>query len=228
MIGRLSGTLAYVGQDKIILDVNGVGYSVNVTQMQLQNLLGAVDRPLVLEIHHHIRENASELYGFTSRLEHDLFEFLLGAKGVGPKLALAILSHLGGENLLQAIRLEDQRSLTSVPGLGKKKAEYLLVELRDKCEKRFANHMKSTNRSAANRSESERAAPTNAGMVKDILLGLEGMGYKGAAVEAAVRSVVAAESETEAQANFSVLFKRALQAVTNSKSATPTATMMEV
>ena len=221
MIGRLSGTLVYLGTDKLILDVNSVGYVVNVTSACLHKLAIPMDKRLTLEIHHHVRENASELYGFKTRLEHDLFEFLIGAKGVGPKLALAILSHLSGESLLNAIRAQDYRSLTAVPGLGKKKDEYLVVELRDKCEKRFADVLNQSN-TVIGKASPTQAAPkvSDRSVFNDIVLGLEGMGFKGQDVDAIVRSVLA---DDNVSSEFSELFKRCLQRLSSAQN-NPTGT----
>ncbi len=218
MIGRLNGNLVHLGQDKLILDVNSVGYVVHVSSMTLQKLATKLNSPLTMEIYHHIRETASELYGFETRLEHDLFEFLIGAKGVGPKLALTILSHLSAENLLNAIRNQDYRSLTAVPGLGKKKAEYLVVELRDKCEKRFADVLHQSNSFTEARASkgSPAAMQPSSGVYKDILLGLEGMGFKGQHVEGIVRGIV--QDQAESNEDFSALFKRCLQSLSGSPS----------
>src|SRR3989344_5389622 len=139
MIAKLKGILDSIEKGAVVVDVNGVCYSVHVSELDLRKFPKIGD-PIVLETHTHVREDALELFGFLSRLDRELFSFLMEANGVGPKLALGVLSNLDGETLLRAIRTSDIRLLTAIPGIGKKKAERLVLELGDKAEKRFAEY----------------------------------------------------------------------------------------
>jgi Holliday junction DNA helicase RuvA len=125
------GILIEKGPDSVVLEAGGLGYAVQLTQPALQSLppLGAEVR---LFTHHHVREDAQVLYGFLSALERQIFLLLMTVKGVGPKVALAILSNLSGEALATALLKRDLATLSRVPGVGKKMAERLGVELSDK------------------------------------------------------------------------------------------------
>jgi holliday junction DNA helicase RuvA len=130
IIGSLRGTLADRGpRGDVLVEVGGVGYRVTVTAATAGSL-GAVGLPVHLLVHHLVREDAQALYGFASRGERDCFEALLGAHGVGPALALAILSVHGPTELLRVLAEEDLAALCLVPGVGRKTAQRLLVELK--------------------------------------------------------------------------------------------------
>lgn len=128
MIGSLRGIVLERTPGEVLLEVGGVGYRVTVTPSVLAGTeLGG---PLFLHVHTHVREDALVLYGFASRDERACFEGLLGAHGVGPALALAILSALSPAALQRALLADDVAALTTVPGVGKKTAARLLVELK--------------------------------------------------------------------------------------------------
>jgi Holliday junction DNA helicase RuvA len=131
MIALLRGTLAEKGANRLIVDVNGVGYEVLVP-LSTFYVLGEAGSPVVLRIHTHVREDVLALYGFVTRLEQDLFERLIAVNGVGPKLALAVLSGIEPVDLVRAIRLQDVARLTAIPGVGKKTAERIGLELKDR------------------------------------------------------------------------------------------------
>ena len=133
MIGRLRGTIVDRGMDKVVLDVGGVGYTIAVTPRTLVGL-PAVGEDAVLHTHLYVREDQLALYGFGNTDERDLFELLLGVSGVGPKVALAISATFTPNELRTAVSTNDQASLTSVPGIGKRSAEKLMVELRPKLD----------------------------------------------------------------------------------------------
>ena len=133
MIGSLRGTvLERSAEAEVLLEVHGVGYRVTVTPRTLATLDVGADA--FLHVHHHIREDAQTLYGFTSRDERVCFEALLGAHRVGPALALAILGTHGPGELRRVVADNDVAALTLVPGVGKRTAERLLVELRARLE----------------------------------------------------------------------------------------------
>jgi Holliday junction DNA helicase RuvA len=133
MIGRLRGTIVERNLDRVVLDVGGVGYSVAVTPRTLV-ALPAVGEEAVVHTHLYVREDQLAMYGFASVEERDLFELLIGVSGVGPKVALAISATFTPNELRTAVSTNDQASLTSVPGIGKRSAEKLMVELRPKMD----------------------------------------------------------------------------------------------
>jgi Holliday junction DNA helicase RuvA len=133
MIGRLTGTIVDKGFDRVILDVNGVGYDVAVTPRTLGDLPG-IGEEAVLHTYLYVREDQLSLYGFDTPADKDLFQMLLGVSGVGPKVALAILSTMTYEQLRMAVASDDVAALTEVPGIGKRSAQKLLLELAPKLD----------------------------------------------------------------------------------------------
>ena len=133
MIGQLRGILAGKRPNQVLVDVGGVGYLVQVP-LSTFAALGELHTEVTLLIHTHVREDALALYGFVSSREKHFFELLLSASGVGPSLALKILSGMSVEELVPAIRGNDLARLTSIPGVGRKTAERIVVELKDKLE----------------------------------------------------------------------------------------------
>ena len=131
MIGRLAGTLLEKNPPQILLDVQGVAYEVDVPMSTFYNLPATGERAVLLT-HFVVREDAQLLYGFGSERERSAFRRLLKVNGVGAKSALAILSGLSVDELAQAVALQETALLTRVPGVGKKTAERLLLELKDK------------------------------------------------------------------------------------------------
>jgi holliday junction DNA helicase RuvA len=171
MIGLLRGRLLEKRPNQVILDVSGVGYLVAVP-LSTFAALGEVHAEVTLLIHTHVREDALSLYGFLSQREKQLFELLLGASGVGPSLALKILSGMNVEELVPAIRTGDLARLTKIPGVGRKTAERMVVELKDKLE--------------AVAAEAEKPAASPAGVEADVKSALINLGYDERAAEAAV------------------------------------------
>lgn len=131
MIGRLTGILLEKQPPHILLDVNGVGYEVDAPMSTLYRL-PAVGEKTTLHTHLVVREDAQLLYGFAEKRDRELFRELIRLNGVGPKLALALMSGLEVDELIGAVHAEDTSALTRVPGVGKKTAERLLVELKGK------------------------------------------------------------------------------------------------
>ena len=130
MIARLRGRPAARTGDSIVLDVNGVGYLVAATARALRKADRAQE--VVLETHLHVREDALQLYGFADAEERELFEHLLSVSGVGPKVALAIVSGSAPGELRRAIALEDTARFQAIPGIGKKTAQRVVLELKEK------------------------------------------------------------------------------------------------
>ena len=134
MIAFLTGRLAFKAPTHLTLDVQGVGYEVHIplsTYYALPNL----DDVTALNIHTHLREDAIQLFGFLSQSEKESFLLLTSVSGIGPKLALSVLSSLSVTDLVQAIQSEDVEKLATVPGIGKKSAGRIALELKDKVDK---------------------------------------------------------------------------------------------
>ncbi len=133
MIARLSGTLVEKQPGLLIIDVAGVGYEVSVTLSTYRTAGRPGDR-VELHVHTHAREGALALYGFGSRLEKSLFARLIDVNGVGPRLAIAVLSGLGAAEVIDVVRQRDPPRMATVPGIGRKTAERIVLELADRLE----------------------------------------------------------------------------------------------
>ena len=131
MIALLRGSLVDKSASRLVVDVNGVGYEVLVPLSTFYGL-GDAGAAVTLRIHTHVREDVIALYGFGTRLEQDLFERLIAISGVGPKLALAVLSGIEPAELIRAIERGDVARLTGIPGVGKKTSERIVLELKDR------------------------------------------------------------------------------------------------
>src|SRR5262244_772639 len=172
MIGQLRGRLTDKRPNQVLVDVGGVGYLVQVP-LSTYAALGELHTEVTLLIHTHVREDALALYGFLSSREKHFFEMLLGASGVGPTLALKILSGMSVEDLVPAIRSGDVARLTKIPGVGRKTAERMVVELKDKLDAVVVAEDKTP-----------RASP--AGVEADVVSALTNLGYDGRTAESAV------------------------------------------
>lgn len=131
MIGSLRGTLRSKSPTEVTIDVNGVGYVVSVSLATSQRL-GSVNEPATLLTHLHVREDAMQLFGFADDEERRLFLLLVSISGIGPRTALGILSGTSPAEFTAAIARKDHSALTALPNIGKKTAERLILELRDK------------------------------------------------------------------------------------------------
>ena len=131
MIALLRGSLIEKHPSRVVVDVGGVGYDVQVPLSTFYEL-GEPGATVVLRIHTHVREDLIALYGFSTPLEQDLFERLIAISGIGPKLGLAVLSGIEPADLIRAIRSQDVARLTKIPGVGKKTAERIGLELKDR------------------------------------------------------------------------------------------------
>ena len=135
MIGYLKGTLLQRSPERVVLDVQGVGYRVSIPLSTFYEVEKIGDgQSLGLHIHTHVREDAIELFGFWTEREQLLFEKLIQVSGIGPKLARVILSGMPAEELLGALAAGDAARLATIPGIGKKTAERMLVDLKDKAQ----------------------------------------------------------------------------------------------
>lgn len=194
MIGQLRGRLADKRPNQLLVDVGGVGYLVAVP-LSTYAALAELHTEVTLLIHTHVREDALSLYGFLTSREKHFFELLLSASGVGPSLALKILSGMNVDELVPAIRAADVVRLTRIPGVGRKTAERIVVELKDKLEAVIV--------------ESKPAAASAAGVEADVVSALTNLGYEGRAAE----TVVAEAKKEVGAASFENLLKSALQAL---------------
>jgi holliday junction DNA helicase RuvA len=195
----LRGRLAEKRPNQVLVDVGGVGYLVQVP-LSTYAALGELHTEVTLLIHTHVREDALALYGFVSAREKHFFELLISASGVGPSLALKILSGMSVDELVPAIHNSDLGRLTKIPGVGRKTAERMVVELKDKLDAVVV--------------EKEKPAPSSAaGVEADVVSALVNLGYDGRAAESAV-----AEAKREAGAgDFEKLLRGALQALSAPK-----------
>ncbi|MBK5937674.1 MULTISPECIES: Holliday junction branch migration protein RuvA [Halorhodospira] len=133
MIARLRGTLLEKRPPTLVVEVNGLGYEVEAPLSTIE-ALPETGQEVILHTHLSVREDGQTLFGFRARAERDLFRRLIRVSGVGPKLGLALLSGVDGEELVRCVRDDDPKRLTQVPGIGRKTAERLIVELRDRLE----------------------------------------------------------------------------------------------
>ena len=176
MIARLKGTLVEKSPSRLIVDVGGVGYDVLVPLSTFYGL-GDPGSSVALRVHTHVREDAIALYGFASTLEQELFERLISISGIGPKLALAVLSGIDPLELVRAIRSQDVARLTRIPGVGKKTAERIGLELKDRMPHAPA---------AADAGVSDGSGELR----DDLLSALANLGYQRSAAEKAVDAVL--------------------------------------
>ncbi|MDT5270937.1 MAG: holliday junction helicase RuvA [Acidobacteriota bacterium] len=131
MIAHLSGTLLAKHATSVIVDVGGVGYEVTIPVTTFYDL-GEPNSPVRLQIYTHVREEALQLFGFRTLRERELFTLLISVSGIGPKSAVAMLSGMSADEIVTAIRQSNFARITSIPGVGRKTAERLVIELRDK------------------------------------------------------------------------------------------------
>ncbi len=194
MIAHLRGTLIAKTPSHVIVDVGGVGYELAVS-VTTYSELPALNQEIALEVYTHVREDALALFGFLQREEKHLFEKLIGVSGIGPKLAVTILSGMSAESAVAAIRGNDVAALTRVPGIGRKTAERMVLELRDKLEQ-FA---------------APPAAPASTGIAEDVISALVNLGYQRSLAERTLARVSSANNGEKQ--SFEILFREALAAM---------------
>jgi Holliday junction DNA helicase RuvA len=191
MIGSLRGTLIDKRANQVLLEVGGVGYQVQIPLSTFAGL-GALHAETMLLIHTHVREDQFSLYGFLTAREKQCFELLLSASGVGPSLALKILSGMSLEQLVPAIRKGDLAQLVRIPGVGRKTAERIVVELRDK---------------VVAVDVAEQGKPTTRSQLEaDVASALVNLGYDARSVEKAIEKARAAS-----EGDFESLLRASLQ-----------------
>ena len=201
MIALLRGVLVEKHPNQAVVDAGGVGYDVTIPISTFTHLPDA-GTEVRLRIHTHVREDALALYGFLTQDEKAMFEKLIGVSGIGPKLAVTILSGLAATDLIHAIRRGEVDKLVRIPGIGKKTAERMVLELRDKLP--------------APSGEEAPEAPAAADLSpvdQDVLSALLNLGCARPQAEAAVRKAKAASASAGGAADFEPLFRRALELV---------------
>jgi Holliday junction DNA helicase RuvA len=179
MIGRLTGILIEKNPPQIVVDVLGIGYELDVPMSTFYNLPAAGEK-VVLHTHMIVREDGHFLYGFLSEAERAVFRQLLKISGVGARIALAVLSGLSVADFVQAVAMQEAGRLTKIPGIGKKTAERLLLELRDKLPKTLSI---------------SATLPPDAG--SDILNALLALGYSDREAVAAMKQLPAGASVSD-------------------------------
>ena len=197
MISHLRGALLEKNPNSVVVDVHGVGYEVTIP-VSAYSSLPAVGAEVALHIHTHVREDALSLFGFVSSADKALFEKLISVSGIGPKLAVTALSGLAAPELMAAIRNGAVDQLVKIPGVGKKTAERMVLELRDKLD----------NIGEPARAVSVSQANFNA-IEQDAISALMNFGSARAAAEAAVTKARVADGAND----FDALFRRALKLV---------------
>jgi len=184
MIGRLTGQLIECSPGEVLLDISGVGYVLRIPLSTFYPLVNNVSETATLHVHTHVREDALSLFGFHTIEERSMFLNLISISGVGPKVALAILSGIGVEDLRRAVVESDRVRLQRIPGIGRKTAERLLLELGDRL--RMPGR-----KTGALTAESVFRETAESGVRADVLSALLNLGYSedvaGRAVELAIR-----------------------------------------
>lgn len=199
MIGYLRGTIFEKSPNQLILDANGVGYEILIP-ISTYTAIGDIGKSASLRIHTHVREDALQLFGFATTEEKALFERLISVSGIGPKLAITVLSGLPAGELLQAIRTSDLQTLVRIPGIGKKTAERIVLELRDKVA-----HIQADGKA----SPAVTPGPALSSLEQDVLSALLNLGCSRAAAEEAIRKAKTKPIEE----GFEPLFRASLAMV---------------
>ncbi|HEX3352715.1 MAG TPA: Holliday junction branch migration protein RuvA [Terriglobales bacterium] len=188
MIAHLRGKLLAKHPNQAIVEAGGVGYDVTISVPTFSDL-PAIGGEVALHIHTHVREDALALYGFLRSSEKTLFEKLITVSGIGPKLAITILSGMAAEEMVNAIRGNDIARLTRIPGIGKKTAERMVLELRDKLPVEKVGEV--------------AAAPALSSVEEDVLSALVNLGYQRTSAEKALAAV-------SKNGQFDAMFRQAL------------------
>jgi Holliday junction DNA helicase RuvA len=200
VIAFLRGTILEKHPNRIVVDVNGVGYEVFVPLSTFYGL-GDPGANTAVRIHTHVREDALLLYGFATLLEQELFERLIGVSGIGPKVALAVLSGIEPQELIRAIERGDHARLTAIPGVGKKTSERIVLELKDRLPRAQAAAI------------AAGGAPPEAPVMRDdVVSALVNLGYHRPLAEKAAEAAMKTLGSVS-EASFERMLKQALREV---------------
>ncbi len=198
MIAHLRGRLLTKAPNQAIVDCNGVGYEVSISVTTFTDL-PPENAEVALHIYTNVREDQIALFGFSDRQEKKLFERLISVSGIGPKLAITVLSGISAERLVGAIRGNDLGMLTRIPGIGKKTAERVVLELKDKLEDMVAAYA----------ADSKHVSIGSAG--EDALSALVNLGYARPAAQKAIETII--EKHPELTGDFEGLFRAAMSTI---------------
>jgi Holliday junction DNA helicase RuvA len=198
VIAHLRGQILYKIPNYVVIDCGGVGYELAIS-VATYTELREVGAEAILHVHTHVREDALQLFGFHDVTEKRLFEKLLTISGIGPKLAITVLSGISAERLVGAIRGGDHATLTRIPGIGKKTAERVVLELKDKLDDM-----------AGFTAEGVVVRPSLGGTAEDVLSALVNLGYPRPVAQKAVES---AAKDAAVAGDFEQLFRAAMSAV---------------
>jgi Holliday junction DNA helicase RuvA len=184
MIAFLRGRILDKQPNRVVIDVQGVGYEVHVPLSTYYDM-GEAGADATLRVHTHVREDALQLYGFLTSLEQQLFERLIGISGIGPKVAISVLSGIETRELVGAVQRGDDARLTRIPGVGRKTAERIILELKDKLAQIVVP------------AGVEEPAPASAGdrLRDDLLSALQNLGYHRPVAERAVDAALASAGD---------------------------------
>ena len=199
MIALITGKLVQKQPNSVIIDAGGVGYELTVPLSTFYDL-GDEGAVVSLRVHTHVREDALQLYGFRTEREKRLFLLLLGVSGIGPKLAITVLSGLSAEELIEALRQSNLARLVGIPGVGKKTAERMIVELKDKAAALTTPEIEDRIRSGI-------VANAGDAMREDLVSALINLGYQKSMAEKAVGAII----KDNPEANFTTVLKLALR-----------------
>ena len=203
MIGRLTGRIVECGPGAVLIDVGGVGYSLQIPLSTYYTLANRSNGAVSLHVYTHVREDALLLFGFSTAEERAVFERLLAISGVGPRVALAVLSGIGARDLERAVLEADRGRLERIPGIGRKTAERILLELRDRLEQEARGRASSASPAAG-----KSHATGEEGVMHDAVSALQNLGYTREASRRAVEGVL---SKLDGEATLEVVLRTALQ-----------------
>ncbi len=198
VIAHLRGQILFKTPAAVVVECGNVGYELLIS-VSTYTELGEVGAPAALHVHTHVREDALQLFGFKEPNEKRLFEKLLTISGIGPKLAITVLSGISPERLVGAIRGGDHATLTKVPGIGKKTAERVVLELKDKLDDM-----------AGSTAASEPGRPPLSAVAADVLSALLNLGYSRPSAQKAVETAAKGKEDS---GDFERLFRAALAAI---------------
>lgn len=203
MIAHLSGTLYSKHPNLVIVDVSGVGYEVNIPLSTYYDLADTGEN-VQLRIYTHVKEDALQLYGFRTARERELFINFISVSGIGPRLGIALLSNMNADELIQSIRTNNLARLTSIPGIGRKTAERLVVDLREKMTQLSVDQVADTPAQPQSVDASSEDSVRS-----EALSGLLNLGYQRASAEKAVDAALSEGGDVTVES----ILKRSLRKI---------------
>jgi Holliday junction DNA helicase RuvA len=207
MIAHLSGTLLSKQATSVILDVGGVGYEITIPVSTFYELADP-GSTVQLRIYTHVREDALQLYGFKTARERELFTRLISVSGIGPKLGITLLSGMSADEMIASIRTNNLARLTLIPGVGRKTAERLVMELRDKVASLSSAELEEE---LGTKTPAGAPLPTEDSMRSDVLSALLNLGYQRASAEKAVISAFDEGADEGGDISVELILRRSLR-----------------